>query len=291
MAALQLAVEVPTAIPFWALPVGVLAGALVAALLMLLRGRMRHRAQRALLHPFPTIAGRIPVYLRGLFVPGGEFFSRAPEDPRHPSDGVTVHKWSKIPDVFGAADVQAAGTMLQLLSTHCPEAAPALLAGDPARQAWADDGIAIGPHYMTLQILDACEPRLVALRQPAAFRVLPSGEVFEGKEGLDFGLIYKGERPGTRKAFMVVTGLGDAGTVAAARFLQAHLGTLGRLMGRAPFAAIVAVDPARGPESARLRSLQPAPRWWRRLVYRKRWRALQAGPSGGRVSAAHAVRG
>lgn len=274
MAALQTASGIPSGYPLWAVVVAGLGGALVVTLLVLLRLRLAHRAERALLHPFSDAARRVPVYLRGLFVPGGEFFSRAPEDPRNPSSGVTVHKWTRIPEVFSAPDVQAAATVLRLLTSENPEVTTGLLAGDAGRQTWSDDAIAIGPHYLTLQVLDGCEPRLVALRQPAAFRLLPSGQVLEAKEGLDFGLVYKGVRAATHRTFMVVMGLGDAGTVAAARFLELHAAELGRLMGRAPFAAIIGVDPARGAESAQLRALEPRPGWLRRMLAGKAARQL-----------------
>jgi hypothetical protein len=77
-------------------------------------------------------------------------------------------------------------------------------------------------------------------------------------------------------------GIGDLGTETAARFLRLHAAHLGRLTGAAPFAAIIAVDRARGPDGGVLHWLGPSPRWWRRLLHRKTWRALsgRAGASG-----------
>lgn len=260
----------------WALLVGVLTGLLFALLVVLGRDRLARRSERALLHPFSTMTGRLSLYLRGLFVPGGEYFSRAPEDPRHPAGGVTVHKWARIGEVHCAADVQAAATVVRLLSSACPTVETSLSAGDAGRPAWSDHGIVVGPHYLAYQVLDGCTPRLASVRQPAAFRMMGSGKVFEAREGLDFGLVYKGERTGTRRSFLLVMGLGDAGTVAAAEFLAHHADLLGRLLGSRPFAAVIAVHPARGPSTATLQALEPRPAWWRRLLHRKEWRALRA---------------
>jgi hypothetical protein len=185
-----------------------------------------------------------------------------------------VHKWVNIPEVFSAPDVRAAGDVLHLLVAAVPSVTITFRANDAGRRAWDEDAIAIGPHYKSVQILDACEPRLVAFRNPDAFRSLASRDVFEAKSGLDYGLIYRGAHPASHRVFWVVMGLGDVGTEAAAWFLRTHAKTLGHLTGAAPFAAVVSVETARGREAAQLKSLQPKPRWWRRLLYRKAWLKL-----------------
>lgn len=263
------------ATPPWALAAGALAGLLLALLAGRVRRRWARRAERALLSPFATLRGQLPIYLRGLFVPGSEYFSRAPEDPRHPAGGVTVHKWPRIAEVHAAADVQAAGTLLRFLAATCPALEPVLLAGDAGRPAWGEHGIVVGPHYLAYQVLDGCTPRLATVRQPAAFRLLRSGTVFEAREGLDYGLVYKGVRSGTRRSFLLVSGLDDTGTLAAAAYLVQHAALLGRLLGAGPFALIVAVHPGRGAASATLQGLEPRPAWWRRLLYHREWRALR----------------
>jgi len=269
-------------LPPWDDPSGlILPGAALGLLLCLvwlvLRRRALHPGVRALLGPLAT--GPVPVAfcLRGMFVPGNELFYRAPADPRQPTEGLTVHKF-KVAEVYSAPDVLALGELQQLLLSSNRRLSLTVVSGEPTRQAWSQDTIAIGPHYKSTQILDACEPRLVAMRQPAAFRSLVSPELFEAKEGLDFGLVYKGRHPATHRTCWVVMGLGDAGTAAAARFLHAHARSLGSLTGRGSFAAVIAVDTAKGWEGSVLRSLQPRPSWWRRLLYRARWQSLTTAP-------------
>src|SRR5262245_26598635 len=150
-------------------------------------------------------------FLRGLFVPNNELFSKAPEDPRNPASGLTVHKWAKIPELYSVPDVRAVAEMLQLVLSMNSRLSFSLLSGETGRQTWSEDAIAIGPHYKSLQILDACEPKLVTVRQPAAFRTVQSSELFEAKEGHDFGLIYKGQHSASHRSFWVIMGLSDTG--------------------------------------------------------------------------------
>lgn len=260
----------------WILAAGILAGLALALLAGAARARLAHRAERALLHPLSRGDGRLAIYVRGLFVPGGEYYSRAPEDPRHPAGGLTVHKWSRVEGVHAAADVQAAATLVRLLGSVCPRVVPDFRAGDPGRPAWGEHGIIVGPHYLAYQVLDGCTPRLASIRPAASVRLLGPGRVFEAREELDFGLIYKGERSGVRRSYLLVTGLGDAGTGAAAAFLARHAAALGRVVGRGGFALVVAVHPARGPASATLQGIEPRPTWWRRMLHRKDWQALHA---------------
>lgn len=260
----------------WMLVAGIVAGLALALLAGVARARLAHRSVRALLHPLAGADGRLAIYLRGLFVPGHEYYSRAPEDPRHPAGGLTVHKWARVDGVHAAADVQAAATLLRLLAAACPRVVPTLEAGEPGRPAWGEHGIIVGPHHLAYQVLDGCAPRLASVRPSASVRLLGSGTVFEAREGLDFGLIYKGERTGVRRSYLLVTGLGDAGTIAAAEFLARHAAGLGRLMGRRAFALVVAVHPARGPASATLQGIEPRPAWWRRMLHGKDWQALRA---------------
>ncbi len=267
----------------WDDPLGLLligaAGVLTGMLVWLLfRRQLLHPAIRAILGPLGSGTRTVAFCLRGMFVPGNELFSRAPVDPRHPAEGVTVHKWLKVPEVFSAPDVLALGEIQQLLMSSNRRLTLSVASGETGRQAWSQDTIAIGPHYKSMQILDACEPRLMTVRQPAAFRGVLSPEVFEAKEGLDFGLIYKGRHPATHHSCWVVMGLGDPGTAAAAHFLHAHARTLGCLTGRRCFAAVISVDTNKGWESSVLRTLQPRPSWWRRLVYRKAWQKLTTTP-------------
>jgi hypothetical protein len=217
-------------------------------------------------------------FVRGLFVPNNELFSRAPEDPRNPASGLTVHKWAKIPELYSVPDVRAIGEMLQLVLATSSRTTFSILSGETGRQTWGEDSIAIGPHYKALQILDACEPKLVTVRQPAAFRTVQSSELFEAKEGHDFGLVYKGFHPATHRSCWVVMGLSDAGTAAAAHFFHAHIKPLARLIGGGAFAAIISVDTAKGWEGTILKSLQPKPTWWRRLLYQKSLKHLMTTP-------------
>jgi hypothetical protein len=233
----------------------------------------------ALLGDFSRGATSAAFFLRGLFVPGDEFFSRAPADPRTPATGLTVLKWSRVPEVYATPDVRAMGELFHLLLASNPRLGFTLLTGEPNRQAWSEDAIALGPHYKAFQILDACEPRLVAVRQPAAFRNLISQELFEAKEGIDFGLIYKGRHPASHRTCWVVMGLTDLSTASAARFLHANARSLGYLVGSNPFAAVVSINPAKGWDQAVLKSLQPRPVWWRRLLYRGHWQTLTQAPT------------
>ncbi len=266
-------------LPAWASPpVLALAGALLA--LAATWGGVAFRRHRAVA-PLRSLLGRladgrspVSLYARTLFVPNGELFSRAPEYPPGVTTGLTVHKWTNIPEVYSAADVRAALDVTQLLLAANREASAALRPIEHATKGWTEDVVSIGPQFKSWQILDSCEPRLVAFRNPGAFRSLTTQDVFEARGSLDYGLVYKGSHPSTRRAFWVIMGLSDAGTEAAAWFLRQHAMALGRLTGGAPFAVVVALDPARGRESAALRSLQPRPSWWRRVAYRKDWRRL-----------------
>jgi hypothetical protein len=225
----------------------------------------------------PTTIG---LYLRGMFVPTNEFFSRAPEYPPSPSGGVTVHKWTGIPEIFSSSDVRATADMLRLLVAANPAVDIAFRSVEKDRKVWNENAVSIGLHFTSQQILEGCEPRLVAFRNPDAFRSLVSQEVFEARAGIDYGLIYKGSHAASHRGFWVVMGLGDLATEAAAYFLRVNARALQRLTGTRPFAAILAVPSARGREAAVLRSLQPRPAWWRRLVYRKLLQRLagEAGP-------------
>ncbi|MBK6781921.1 MAG: hypothetical protein IPG75_20640 [Gemmatimonadetes bacterium] len=69
----------------WMLVAGIVAGLALALLAGVARARLAHRSVRALLHPLAGADGRLAIYLQGLFVPGHEYYSRAPEDQRHPA--------------------------------------------------------------------------------------------------------------------------------------------------------------------------------------------------------------
>jgi hypothetical protein len=270
----------------WADPILLaLLGAALALVLVLAWSIFRRRdAQipvRRLLGRVATEATPVGLFLRGMFVPANEFFSRAPEYPPSPSGGVTVHKWTGIPEVFSAAEMRAATDVLRLLVAANPEVEIAFRSVEKDRKVWDENSIAIGCHFTSQQILEGCDPRLVAFRNPDAFRSLVSQEVFEARGGMDYGLIYNGSHPASHRAFWVVMGLSELSTEAAARFLRVHARALQRLTGTRPFAAILAVPTARGREGAVLRSLQPRPSWWRRLAYRKLLQRL-AGESGPR---------
>lgn len=265
------------------------AGAIVVLALVwiVVRTRRGDAGLHALLGHLAGKQASAVFFLRGLFVPGNELFSRAPEDPRNPASGITVHKWGKIAELYSSADVLGVSELLQLFLASHSGLRFGLLSGELGRQAWSEDAIAIGPHYKSLQILDACEPKLVALRQqPAAFRSLVSTEVFEAKEGLAYGLVYKGQHPATHRTFWVVMGLDDFGTSAAAHFLRVHARSLGRLTGAGAFAAVIAIDTAKGWEASLLKSLQPRPAWWRLFLYRARWKVLTTNPWAGPTSVA-----
>jgi len=234
---------------------------------------------RVLLGSLATKDSSAAFFLRGLFVPNNELFSKAPEDPRNPASGLTVLKWAKIPELYTVPDVRAVAELQQLVLATNSRLSFSLLSGETGRQTWSEDAIGIGPHYKSLQILDACEPKLVQLRQqPAAFRALTSSELFEAKEGHDFGLIYKGYHSASHRSCWVVMGLSDSGTAAAAHFLRAHVKSLARLIGGGAFAAIISVDTAKGWEGTVLKTLQPKPTWWRRLLYGKRLKHLTTTP-------------
>jgi hypothetical protein len=271
--------------PISALLVGGGTALLVATLgWFLLRRWATSHPIRRLLDPLATGASPVQLFLRGMFVPGNEFFSRAPEYPPGAGVGVTVHKWLNITDVHSASDVRAGLEILQLLIGANPRLTVTAGSADGARMSWNDCGLAVGVHYKAIQILETCEPRLVAFRNPDAFRSLISQEIFEAKPGADYGLIYKGRHAASHRTFWVVMGLSEVGTQAAARFLRVHARLLGQFVGAAPFAAIVGLDPAQGLDRATLRSLQPRPSWWRRLFYRRRWQQLMGAPTGRRTT-------
>jgi len=261
--------------------VGAAVALLIAGLVWLVLQQRRGGARTAgLLGRLATEASSIAIVLRGMFVPGNELFSREPEYPAGTSGELTVRKWVDIPEVYGAADVRAASDVLYLLSCVNPGAAIQFRSIEKERGGWGEDSVAVGTHFRSVQILETCEPRLVAFRHPDAFRSLVSREVFEARGGHDYGLIYKGRHPATHRACWVIMGLGDLGTETAARFLRAHAARLGAVAGSSHFAAIIAVDRARGPGGGVLHWLQPAPRWWRRILFRKTWQSLGGRPGG-----------
>jgi hypothetical protein len=195
---------------------------------------------------------------------------------------VAVRKWTGIPEVYDAAEMRAASDLIRLLG-EVGSGPVSLRSVEKDSGRWNEDGIAIGANFKSLQVLEVCEPRLVAFRHPDAFRSLVSRDVFESKGGADFGLIYKGEYPSTHRTFLVVMGIGSAGTLAAANFLRTNLAPLGNLTGGAPFAAIITPDSGpqgQAKETATLRWLYPKPKWWRRLLHRTHWRLLwgRSGP-------------
>jgi hypothetical protein len=274
----------------WGDPVRLVLLGVAVTLALLVVWSFFHR--RGAEHPLRRLLGRVATerttvsfFLRGMFVPANEFFSRAPEYPPGPSGGVTVHKWTGIPEVFSAADTRATADVLRVLVAANPNVQIAFRSVEKDRKVWNEDAIAIGCHFTSQQILEGCEPRLVAFRNPDAFRSLVSQEVFEARGGTDYGLIYKGEHAASHRVFWVVMGLSDLATEAAAHFLRVNARALQRLTGARPFAAILAVPSARGREGAILRSLQPRPAWWRRLAYRKLMQRL-AGELGAGAGAA-----
>jgi hypothetical protein len=253
----------------------VLMGAALGAALVLGTLAFRNRTRG----PVRRLLGRlateksIGVILRGMFVPNAEFYSRDPD----PGGGETppVRKWTGVPEVYDACHTRAGLEVLGLLSGLGAGQIIWLRSAEAVGKAWGDDAIAVGDHFKTQQILESCEPRLVAYRYPDAFRSLASRDVFEAKDGADFGLIYKGFLPPTRKTFLALMGLGPAGTEAAARFLRTQATALGHVTGGGAFAAIVDPRPGREPI---LRWLHPRPNWWRRLVYRKALQRLAGTP-------------
>ena len=262
---------------------GALALLLGAVAWSVLRWWMAQYPVRCLLGRLATEPVTANLFIRGMFVPGNEFFSRAPEYPPGTGGGVTVHKWANIPEVHTASDVCAVADILQLLATSNSRLAFAIRSAEASFSGPNDETIAIGSHHKALQILAMCEPRLIGFRNPDAFRSMVSQEIFEAKPGIDYGLIYKGRHPTSQRAFWVVMGLGDLGTQSAAFFLRTNGGSLARFTGAGPFAAIIAVDNNRGGEAAQLRWLHPRPSWWRRLLFRRRLQELM-GRSGSKAS-------
>jgi hypothetical protein len=255
-----------------AVHLGLLAALFALALALgwsIMRRRDARLPLRRLLGRLATEQTTIGIFLRGMFVPGSEFFSRAPEYPPGTSGTLTVHKWIGIPEVISAADLRATTDILRLLVAANPDVDVAYRSVEKDRKVWNEDAIAIGSHFKSQQILEGCEPRLVAFRNPDAFRSVLSQEVFESRGNADFGLIYKGSHPASHRAFWVIMGLDELATEAAAQFLRVNASALLRLTGSGPFAAILAVDRLQGAQSAALRSLQPRPVWWRRLLYQK----------------------
>jgi len=255
-----------------------LQGAAAAALLVSLSFVLARRGARLPLHRLLGGLGSprttIGFYLRGMFVPSGEFYSRDPEYPSGSPGSVTVRKWLGIPEVYPAGDARAAADLLYLLARAGSADAVVFRSIEKDWKNWNEDSVAVGTHFRSVQILDNCEPRLVAFRHPDAFRSLVSTDIFEAKGGNDFGLIYKGLHPVSRKTSFLVMGLGGAGTEAAARFARTHAARLGALTGGAPFAAVVAPGPGQAREGGVLRWLHPRPAWWRRLLFRKSWKLL-----------------
>jgi hypothetical protein len=244
---------------------GILLALILGALIWL---RSRRHALGILLGDLGRRSQGVTILSRGLFIPANEFFSRVPEDLRNPTAGLTVHKWAGVPEVHSAAEMRAYADIATLLLGQRRRLTLTLSAGDPARQSWSDSAIVLGPHFKGEQILDACEPKLVTYRNPNAFRSVNSPEIFEAREGMDYGLIYKGRHPASHRDFWVIRGLADLGTEGAARFLLQHGADLARITGRGGFACLVAVDRAKGPARARLHWLGPKPSWWRRLLHR-----------------------
>ena len=157
-------------------------------------------------------------FLRGLFVPNNELFSRARRipairRPESPSSSGPRFRNSTPSPMYGRSPI-----CLQLVLVTNSRISFSLLSGEPGRQAWSEDAIAIGPHFKSLQMLDACEPKLVAVRQqPAAFKSLVAGEVFE-PGGARLRADLQGIAiPPADGAGWVVMGLSDLGTTATAR--------------------------------------------------------------------------
>lgn len=247
---------------------------MLAVVWTLARSRSPRWARQRLLGRLTSGDSTIGLFLRGMFVPGGEFFSRSPEYPPGSSGTITVQKWAGIPEVYAAGDVRAAVEIVRLLVSARHDIDIVFRAIDRDRKGWGEDIVAVGSHFKSQQILESCEPRLVAFRNPDAFRSLVSPDVFEAKGSSDYGLIYKGAHPATHGACWVVMGLAENSTEATAHFLRVHAVDLQRLTGAAPFAAVLAVDAGRGRDSAALCWLRPRPAWWRRLLHGKTWREL-----------------
>ena len=257
---------------------GAILGAVASAVFALsstsLTRLRERRPRRLLLGPLAKDKATIGVFIRGMFVPNKEFFSREPEYPSGMAGTITVRKWVNIPEVYGAADVRAASDLFRLLGEVAGEQVIAFRSVETDWKNWSEDAIAVGGHFKTLQILEVCEPRIVGFRNPDAFRSLVSRHLFEATGQTDYGLIYKGYHPASGRTFLVVMGLGAVGTEAAAHFLCSNAARLGNLTAGAPFAALVAVDLTQGREGGVLHWLQPKPTWWRRILYWKNWRAI-----------------
>ena len=255
-----------------------LLGAALALLAVFIGFRVRRRNGPTRVHQLLGRLGQrdggVGLFLRGMFVPSAEFFSRSPEYPPGSSGTLTVQKWTGIPEVYAAGDVRAAAEVVGFLTSQIPSLTVSFRAIDRDRKGWGEDFVAIGSHFKSQQVLDTCEPRLVAFRNPDAFRSLVSPEVFEARGGADFGFLYKGTHPATHCACWVVMGLTEHSTEAAARFLRTHSPDLQRLVGSAPFAAVLAVEAAGGRPEATLAWLRPRPAWWRRLLHGKSLRRL-----------------
>ena len=109
---------------------------------------------RRLLGPTVTGAGTVGVYVRGMFVPTGEFYSRSPEYPPSPAGGVTVHKWTGIPEVVSAVDLRAAAEVLRLLVAANADLDLAFRSVEKDRKVWDQPAVSIGPHFTSQQILE-----------------------------------------------------------------------------------------------------------------------------------------
>lgn len=260
--------------------VGAILGAVVSAVFSLAfvgavtawKWLLLHHPVRRLLGDLVKASEPVGVYVRSMFHHDRQNKYISPRPDYFPPH-TTGHfdQWQNIPYVVATSDHEASTDFLNVLGQVDKKDGIEFFSVHDDWSRWDHHVVAIGGHFKAEKLREVCEPRYLTLEDHTGFVVIPTGDKYVAEGTTDYGAIYKGTNPHTKKTCFLLMGLGALGTEAAGHYLRTRGADLGRMVGSEPFLLVVTADLDLGKDSVRVVDLYPRPTWRRKSLHPITW--------------------
>jgi hypothetical protein len=249
---------------------GVAASGLFALLVNLGRRVAAQAPLRRLLVGIGSPDASVGIYVRAMSA-AGQLSSTEP--PAGPDTEAVTRYWQRITGLFARADVIAAVEVSAVVGESGKKIAPSFRSVEQDPGEWDEHVIAVGGNHRTFKVLRVAEPRLVEFDEAACnnFRVRNPELTFADGGPDDFGVIYRGQYPGSGVTCLAIMGIGVPATAAAGRFFRRHARVLGGYFGAGGFAVMIAAPWNGGADEGRVVWSSPRPPLCQRLMHPLAW--------------------